>query len=412
MEDLAQLRELAPADARKRLLSLAREKGTAALETLQAALGEPALAEAALDALAEVPVQEAWDLLEHSAQSGPAGRRKGARRAQHRLRSRGFRPAPIAPRQKAAPTVEQARASSFDMAGAQFLRLVRSATLGMVRYASFIVGPEGLLECHYALANRSDVESAIASEDGTMGADLVEMGLAYLARRARQAAERSRAGGKALPRDWPEAAWLLEDAPEDSPPAELAVAAAQAAPLVPGEATRLVQHRTLARWIWEPERLAPYARDWLHLLQYQPARTEEGLPNLSTLQARGQMTARIVADLCDAATMRRLAEQLAEQSRMLFALGERDLAGLALRCATGLEEHPGADDPFLRTLVEESMGIAVQLLQKQEEEAASGPWVPAGDAANPLWVPRPAEPERKEDAEEKPASRLWLPGQQ
>lgn len=409
MDELAQLRDLPPAEARQRLIAVAREKGTAALEALQAALAVPALAEAALDALAEVADQAAWDALERVAAEGPAALRKAARRAQHRLRSRGFSPAvPAAP--VASPAVEQARASYFDSVGAQFLRLVRPATLGMVRYASFITGPEGLLECTYTLASRADLAAALGEEDKQFGGELVELDLAYIARRVRQAVARSREGSKPLPRHYAEAARLLEDAAEDVTPAEL-VATALDTPVTLQEAARLIHHRSLGRWILDPERLAPYAGDWLHLLEYQPARTQEGLPNLGAIQARGQISARIIADLYDAATMRRLAEQLAEQARVFFASGEQDLAGLALRSATELERQPGPDNAFLHVLVEESMELAVRALRAKEEEQARGPWVPAEGTANPLWVPRPAEPEKEEGEQEKPAPRLWLPGQ-
>jgi hypothetical protein len=409
MEEYAHLRELAPGEARKRLIALAREQGPTALAALRAALEEPVLAEAALEALAEVPVQEAWDLLEQAAQAETAGLRKAARRSQHRLRSRGFRPAPITPHQETAPTVEQARATSFDTTGNQFLRLVRSAALGMGHYANFIVGPEGLVECNHVLINRADLDDILAEEDADFGEELVKVGLAYVARRARAAAARNRAAGKALPRDWPEAARLLEDAPEDPLPAELAAAAAQEAAVTPRDGARLLRHPRMARWLLDTERLAPYAEEWLHLVQYQPIRTEEGLPNLGAIQSQGQLVGRILADLGDAATVQRLAEQLGEQARLFYAQGDHDLAGLALRCSAGLEQRPGPDNPFLRALVEVSMNLAVRLVQEAIQEEAQGPWIQAGGTAGPLWVPRPAAPE--EDEEEKPAPRLWLPGQ-
>lgn len=409
MEEYTHLRDLPPAAARERLIARARELGPGALDLLRAALADPALGAAAVESLAEVPAQEAWDLLEEAAQSGPAGLRKAARRGQHRLRSRGFQPAPAAPRQEAAPAVEEARATSFDAAGNQFLRLVRPAALGMVRYANWIVGPEGLVDCNYAMDNRADLAAALAAEDADLGVELVEVGLGYVARRARAAAAQSRAAGQALSRHWPAAARLLEDAPEDPLPAALADIPLEAA-LAPREVARLLGHLTMARWLLDAERLAPYAEEWLHLLQYQPLRTEQGLPNLGAVHVQGQLTARIVADLCDAPTVRRLAGQLAEQARLFYALGEQELAGLALRGGADLERCPGPASPFLRALVEASMELAVRAVQEKAAAAEQGPWMQAGGPAGPLWLPRPAAPPA-EDEGAPPASPLWLPGQ-
>jgi hypothetical protein len=411
MEELDQLRELTPAHARKRLLALAREQGPAALEALRAALEDPELAQAALEALGKVPDQGAWQLLEQAAQSGPARLRKTARRSQHRLRSRGFRPAPQeTTRQEAAPIVEQARATPFDMAGNQFLRLIRPAPLGMVRYANFIVGPEGLIDCSYFLTNRADMEEALAKENADLGEEMIDVNLAYIARRARAAAAHNRAVGKAIPRDWSEAARLLEDAPEDPLPAKLAASAAQEGAVPSRDARRLFDHPSMVRWFFDPNRLTSYAQDWLHLLEYQPLRTEEGLPNLGAIQAQGQLTARIVADLCDAATIQRLVGQLFEQACLFYILGDHDRAAIAMRCSVGLEQNPSAENAFLRAMVEVSMGLAVSVIRERAAEESEGPWVRGGDAAGPLWVPRPAALEADEEEEEPP--RLWLPGQQ
>jgi hypothetical protein len=405
---LAPLLELPPAESRNYLIALAQQEGAAALETLRLALEMPALAQAAVDALAEVPDQEAWDLLEGVVRSGtPPALRKGARRAQHCLRSRGFNPSP-AVREVAPPAVKQARASTFDYLGNQFLQLVCPAALGMVRYADFIVSPESLADCSYALASQSDIEAILAKEDEQFSGDLVEMGLAYVARRVRQAAARSHEQKKNLPEDYIEAAFLLEGAPEDCIPEELSAAAGQPAGL--DEAADLLRHPSMAPWLFEPEEVEAYVEDWLHLLEYLPVRTEEGLPNLGAIQARGQMTARIIDDLCDEDTRRRLAGQLSEQARLLLVLGEKRLAQIAVRCSAGLERNPPPDDPFLRALVGESMHVAVRLARAEQQELAQGPWKALESEGGALWVPRPAGTD-EEEGEEETGPRLWLPGQ-
>jgi len=410
MEELGQLRELTPAEARKRLISLAREQGSAALEALRAALEDPVLAQAALEALGQVPDQGAWELLEQATRSGPAKLRKTARRSQHRLRSRGFRPdSPKATPEEAAPVVEQARATFFDMEGSQFLRLLRPAPLGMVHYADFVVGPEGLIACNYLLTNHADLEEILSQQDTDLGEDIIEVGLAYVARRAREAAAHNRAVGKAIPRDWSEAARLLEDAPEDPLPAEMAAGAAQESTVTLPEANHLFDHPSMARWLLDDERLMSYAEEGLHLLERQPVRTEEGLPNLGALQSHGQLTSRIITDLCDAPLIQRLTEQLVEQARLFHILDDRRRAGITMRCSVELAQRPGPDNAFLRSMVEGSTSLAISTLRERAAEESAGPWVQGGDAASPLWVPRPAALEADEEEEEPP--RLWLPGQ-
>ncbi len=403
---LGPLLDLPPAESHAYLVALAEQEGAAALETLRLALEMPALAAAAIDALAEVPDQEAWDLLEGVVQS-KAALRKDARRAQHRLRSRGFSPAAPA-RAAAPPAFERAQASFFDHTGAQFLRLVQPAPLGMLRYGSFIVSPEGLIECLYILANRSDVEGSIALEDEQFAGNLVEMGRPYIARRVQQAVARSQELKEPLPEDYFDAAHLLEGAPEDPTPPGLALSDQ---PVTPTEAHRLLRHRTMLAWLFAPEDMDAYVDEWLHIVEFEPTRIEEGLTNLGAIQARGRLAARIIGDLGDEATCRQLAEQLVEQARLLACLGEGDLADIAARSAAGLERNPPLEDTFLRALIDESMGLAVRAAMEEEEEEERGPWEVRRGAAGDLWVPWQADEEEGEDEEEPSAPRLWLPGQ-
>lgn len=401
---LGPLLDLPPAESRSYLVELARQEGAAALETLQLALEVPALAVAAAEALGEVPTQEAWDLLEGAAreQAVPA-LRKAARRAQHRLRSRGFSPGEL-PQRRPAPPVEQARASFLDFEGFQILRLVQPAQVGLVRYVGFIVGPAGLDACLYLLAGRADVDALLAEEDKRFGEDLVEMGLGYVACRVRQAVARSREEGQELPEDYYEAAALLEGAPQDIPEPDIQAAPS---PLSPPEAERLLHHRSLRGWRLDVDDLAPYVRDWQHLLEIQPLRTPEGMTNLGAVQARGQMTARIIEELLQPDMLPRLAGQLREQALLLARWGEGELAGLALRAAAGLEGHLPTGDSFLRALVEESIELALQVEEESQEEEES-PWRPIEAPGGRLWLPRPDAPPDEE--EEPPHGGLWVPG--
>lgn len=398
---LAPLAELPPAESRAYLIDLARQERDAALETLRLALAMPALAAAAVEALGEVCAQESWRLLEQVAQQGASpALRKAARRAQHRLRSRGFIPVPEV-RERAAMPVEQARASFFDRSGGQFLRLVRPAHLGMVRYAGFVLSPDGLAECLYLLKSRADLDTLLAEEDRHFGQDLVEMGLGYVARRVRQAAARSREQGRPLPEDYFETAQLLEDAPEDT---SLDGIVAEPTAVSVEEARRLLHHRSMRSWGLSDKDLQPYVPDWSRLIESQPRWTREGLLNLGALQAYGQMAARIIGDLIDESTCRRLVQQLREQAAILSKMGEPTLAAIALRCAAGLEKHPAAGDPFLEALVDVSMEVALQADRRGEQE---GPWVALRGAGGSLWVPRPKE-ETEGPAEARPSG-LWLP---
>ncbi len=402
---LEQLIELGLAAAPARLKEIAREKGAASLELLRAALEVPDLAEAAVEALGEVPAQEAWDLLEREARGGGGTKlRKHARRAQHRLRSRGFRPLTAA-REQAHPVVEQARASFFDFRGAQMFHVVVPAPLGLVRYVGFMIFPEGLADCVSLLTDRAGLEEFLALEDERTGEVMVEMGLAYVTRRVRQAVERSRESRSPLPEEYLDAARVLQDAPADEEPEELA-----AVPVTPevslGEAYELLRHRSMLRWPLPPKQMSPYVDRWMRLAEHQPVRTEEGLTNLGAVQVLGRMAAEIIADLFDEEARRRFVVQLREQARMLHVMGEKRLAGISLRAAAGLEQHPVAEAPFLRALIDISMDDAIREAQEEKEER--GPWVSRETQSGRLWVPRPPAGDEEED---RPPSSLWLPGQ-
>lgn len=408
---LGLLSGLDPAEAAERLLSLAHEQGSTALQTLRDAAEIPSAIKAAIDILGDTPTQQAWDALERLSRKGGKGpARKLARRAQHRLRSRGFRPATPAP-QETSPQVERAQSSFLDIGGDQFMRLVVRAPLGMLRYAGFIASPEGLLRCFYLVAGRRDIEEMLAAQDARFGQDLVEMDLAYIARRVRQAAAVNRERGSSLPEDYLEAARLLEGAPEDRWPEEL-TAAALGGRVSPNEATDLLTHRSMWGVLPHPEQMAPYARDWLRVLERQPSQTDERVTNLGIVQSRGQLTGRFIGEFYDEDGRRRLQEQLREQSRLLFALGEKQRAAVAVRGAASLDEDPTPGNALLRKLAERALELTVEILEQQEEEeeARRSPWMRAASESSPLWVPRPAEDTGEE--EEEPPPRLWLPGQE
>ncbi len=408
---LAPLLSLNPTEIRDYLVSLARQEKSAALETLRCALKLPALAEAAVEALGEVPEQEAWDLLEGVA-AEKADLRKAARRAQHRLRSRGFVPAAACP-EKPPEARGQAWASYFDRLGEQYLRLTRPASLGMVHFAAFIVSFHALETADYILAGREEVEELLAEEDKRFGKKMVEVSPAYVAYRIRQAVARSREHGKALPEDYSEAARLLEDIPEEVEPEGL-LAVPDVQPSL-DEAGRLLSHPSMFPWLFPLEKLLPYVKEWLDTVEYQPVRTKEGLLNLGAIQARGQIAARILAEFYDEDLQARLPEQLREQARLFYLSGEKDLAGIAWRCASSLGTCPPAENPFLRALVNVSMALAVFLATEEmmeEEEEEEEPWIPLEGPGGFLWLPRSAEEEEGEEGEEEEPPRLWLPGQE
>lgn len=404
---LAPLLSLSPAEIRDYLVSLARQEKSAALETLRLALEVPALAEAAVEALGEVPDQEAWELLESTA-AKRADLRKAARRAQHRLRSRGFSPAPLRP-EKPPEVLGRAWASYFDHLGEQYLRLIRPVPFGMLRFAAFIVSFQGLETADYILAGREDLEKLLEEEDKRFGEKMVEVSLAHVAHRVRQAVAHSREHDKALPEDYPDAARLLEDIPEEVEPEEL-LAVPETQPSL-GEAYRLFSHRSMFSWLFPREKLAPYVAEWRNVVEHQPLHTEEGLLNLDVVQAQGRIVARILADLYDEDLRARLPEQLREQAHLFYVMGEKELAGIARRCASTLGTCPPTEDPFLRGLVDASMMLAVSLaVEGEEEEEEEEPWIPMEGPGGLLWMPRPAG--EKEEGEEEPPPRLWLPGQE
>lgn len=401
---LAPLLSLSSAEIRDYLVSLARQEKSAALETLRLALEVPALVPAAVEALGEVPDQEAWDLLE-SVAVGKTDLRKAARRAQHRLRSRGFAPAVVRP-EKPPEAPGRAWASYFDHEGCQYLRLTRPATLGMLHFAAFIVSFQDLETADYVLAGREEIEELLAEQDEHIGTRLVEVNPAHVARRVRQAVARSQEHGKDLSEDYPRAARLLEGIPEETEPEEL-LAVPETRPSK-GETLNLVFHPSMFSWLFPPADLETYVEEWRDTAEHQPVHTEEGLLNLDYIQAQGRMASRILADLYDADLQARLPEQLREEAYLLYILGEKELAGIARRCASLLGTCPAAEDPFLRALVDASMSVAVlQAVEKEEEEEEE--WTPRESPGGFLWVPRPT---KREEGEKEPPPRLWLPGQE
>ncbi len=384
----------------QQLRALAREQGAAALETIRQALERAELAEAAVVALGEIPTQSAWDLLEEMAQDRRL--RKTARRAQHRLRSRGFRP--VARERPPTPPAEEvllAQVSNFDYVGSQLLRLVRQASLGMRRFVTLLLSPTGLRDAYYVLIGRVDVEAILRDQEDFFGGRLilVDVEPGYIARRLRQAAERNNERGNPLPEDYFDARTCLEGFSED-PWAEKAAAMA---PLSGRPSQReldaLFRHPLLREWYLPEEHLDSYAERWEDLVEVNPIEIE-GVLNLGMLRARGALTEQIIKDRIDEEARRRWEEQLYEQGVIFLAMGEEALARTALLCWQNLQEEQPADNLFLRHLVAVSMARFFQIEREikaaeLEEEQWGG-----------LWIPRPPE----EEDEESPLDGLWLPG--
>lgn len=405
---LSELREQPPGERKKQLRDLARREGSAALDTLRQALSIPSLREAALQALGDVPDQEAWDLLQEVAE-GEKNRkvRKAARRAQHRLRSRGFQPSVSRKRPPSPPRrTELAQATWFDPDGAQFTRIVQQAPLGMLRYAGFILSPAGLEQGLYVTTNRHDVEEILAEEDERFGDRLVDVGLAYATHLIEKAADRSRVQDHRLPEAYFEASQILNQAPEDSLPEALQEIEAGAAPPSPREVEIMFAHQSMQSWLLPLQELVPYAEEWMERMEQQPE-MEQGTINLGAIQARAQMTTQIVSDLIDEDLQQRLTRQLREQARLFYSAGEQERARTALRCAVTLEEKASPDHPFFRSLVGQNMDMIFHVLEEEEEEEEwEDSWQRAGEGG--LWTPRPP----REREEQPPSSGLWLPGQE
>lgn len=406
---LAKLAAAVPEEIQAQLFALAEEQGAAGQENLEQVLHTPALLESAIEALAKTPSQDSWDLLEWIAgESTDRKLRKAARRAQHRLRSKGFQPSPTPPSRPSTQPATRAWASIFDFSGDQLLRVVQQAPLGMMCYARFVVSPEGLQDSFSRIDNQADVEAVIADEDKRIGDELIETTPAYAARRVQEAAALSRELGKPLPEYFLDDIHILQGAPEDPWPEELD-GTDDAVP-TPQEIQDLLEHPQMRHWLIPARQMAPYVEDWLKIQERLPAVAERGVPNLSLIQERGGLTARIIADTCAEETCQRLAGQLREQARLFLGGANQELAHTAVRCARALEKNRSSDSAFLRALVGRSMDFALNLAReqkvKQEEEA--NPWRRRGSQGGALWVP---QPKVEKEEEEEPGSTLWLPGQ-
>lgn len=398
---------LSPQEMTARLQALAG-KGEPDLAPFRAALQVPGVAEVAVRLLGEFSIQEAWDLLEEIAEANKV-LRKEARRAQHRMRTRGFRPTGET---RPAPSrrVIRALATGFNSEGQQLLRVLQEAPLGMLRSIRFVVTSDGIEDIAITVGNRRDMERALAELEAGLSAlrgFLVHVPLAYVARRVRQASEKMGAAGRPLPLRYNEALEVLAGVPDDPWPAELDEPVPRP---TPAEVERLLREDIFASWYLEPDSLNRFAQEWIRITSAIPPETEEGVPNLSLIQARGRMTARIIEELCDAATCRRYQEQLQEQARLFLFLGEGDLARLAARCAREFDQVPPEENLFLRGLVEKSMDQTLLWLRERQrrEEEEREPWELREDASGRLWVPRKPSPK---EGETDSTTELWLPGQ-
>ncbi|MGC8874914.1 MAG: hypothetical protein ACP5SI_10785 [Chloroflexia bacterium] len=372
------------------------------LEPFRVALERPEVAEEALALLADLFTQEAWDLLEKVAETNRA-LRKAARRAQHRMRTRGFRPQEK--RAPARPKVVRVLATSFNELGEQILRVVQEAPLGMLRSVNVLLSAKGIEGITTLTANREDLQkmfSEFEQSSAEMPGFLVEVNLPYVARRVWGAAARMREAGRPLPYNYQEVEELFVGVPEDPWPAELDEDLSRPSP---DEADRLLREAIFAPWHLREEKLQPFAKEWFKITEAIPPLTEDNLPNLAFVQARGQMTARIIETMFDAATCSRFREQLQEEARLYLFFGRADLARLAARCAREFDTVPLAENTFLRTLVERSMDAVLLMIANREEEERE-PWKKIEEAGG-LWVPRPAPPEEGEKAAK---SSLWVPG--
>lgn len=397
---------MAPEEMVSCLRTLVARGDAVDLQPFRVALERPALAEEALRLLGDLCTQEAWDLLETVAETNRT-LRKAARRAQHRMRARGFRPQ-IEKRAPTPPKVVRVVATGFNEQGEQILRVFQEAPLGMLRSVRFLLAFDGIEDIAILVANRKDMEEALAILEERLAevpGFLVDVSLGYVARRVQTAAARMRDAGKPLPYGYEEAVALFDGVPEDPWPAELDEDLTRPSP---SEADRLLKEALFASWHLAEEKVKPFAREWIKIGGAIPQFTEENLPNLALLEARGRMTTRIIEELFDTATCLRFQEQLREQARLFLFSGLTEQARLAARCAREFDTVSPSENNFLRTLVGRSMEAAlVAIVERERQEMQEqGPWARLEEAGG-LWVPRPTPPE---EGEEPAKPSLWLPG--
>lgn len=349
-------------------LGLAAGETAVALLSHLARAEDRALAEAAIEALGNVGALSAADALAELVEElTDKDLRTAARRAAHRLATRGIR---AQPRGAARPafggptaTLYRAVASAYDGTGTRSLWLSAERALGAAyRIVIQLNDVAGLTECEGRDTSRkrmAEQETAMRGQDPAAWAELpVEYGRQLV----QAGVELARAAGHALPVHYALWAPIIGEA---EPPfgealiyREINAFEAQMHPTWQSEAAQLFEQPEIESWFFLPEQV----KKWAGRLEEGPAQrlvitpeTEEG--------RHARILREAIAELLPPAALHGLRRRL-EETAYIFLRTDRDLdARRAVATAVTIEqERPlRPPHPFLRLLIERSIDIALRV---------------------------------------------------
>jgi hypothetical protein len=351
-----------------------RGLGSAVGESATALLGQLArsddrtLAEAAIEALGDISVATAADVLgELVEELADKNLRTVARRAAHRLATRGIRPKPRADsgRPVGGPTATLYRAvgSAYDGTGTRSLWLSAERPLGAAyRIVLQLNDVAGLTECEGRDTSRkrmAEQETAMRAQDP---AAWVELPVEYARQLVQESVELTRVGGGPLPVHY--ALWAPMIGEAESPFKEALVYQeinafeAQMHPTWQTEAPQLFEQPEIESWFFLPDQV----KKWAARLQDNPS--ARLVITLETEDARhARLLREAIAELLPPPALHGLRRRL-EETAYIFLRTDRDLdARRAVTAAVTLEqERPlRPPHPFLRHLIERSIDIALRV---------------------------------------------------
>jgi hypothetical protein len=343
------------------LRALAREHGIAALPVLRYCLdgrGEWAIAAAA--ALGTLPNPEAAAALRAAeARGGSKAVRTAARRALYRLRQAGV--AAPAPPARAATTraLRPAAAwmSAVDGTGSRGLWLALEGPFGERTLLAAVVSDEaGLLDFSGGPIAKRRLDERLRALRAESALPWVPVPPAWAWHVLAVAAARAREAGRPVPGDL--TGWLerLGPPPAGPPPIQGRVPeAALADPALLERSGELLGRPELAGWFLDPAGLTSEGLEWLQARESRLVVSEHA--KAERLQA---LVERVAESRLDPEARGRWARRLEEQAWVLLELGQAAWASMAAAVAAALADpdRPPAALPFVRALVERSLGLA------------------------------------------------------
>ena len=367
------------------LRRVARESGEGAFPLLEALAGmgaHPPAQAAAIEALGEVPLQAAADLVERwTGEQAPKELRKAARRAVLRLAQRGIHPTPPPAAGETVPPaprpehVRRALMSAVDGEGTRLLYLLFDVPMSGAYLALAIVSQaQGLTRFETTESSTRRFERFVEEDARRFNFTPVEIPPLYARHLLAEAVAASRAAGHGLPQRYHSFRDLLpapgEDEPVESPVyGEPDAAAVRYRPDALEESVQLLALPEFANWLPPAEQVVPLAREW---------EDAEGgtlaLPPSAVAQKREATMAKLVTLVLGPGGPAGFRRRLEDNAYVLLRTGRAREGRRALAAALALDppDLPTARvHPFVRSLAATALDEARAALAGERESATA-----------------------------------------